>query len=267
MANRRMFSKEVTNSDEFMDMPLSSQALYFHLWMNADDDWFVSPKWICRLVQAKEDDLKVLIAKWFCIPFENSVIVITHWKTNNEIKSDRKKDTIYKEHLQMLGLDNGKYKLETKCIQDVSDVDTQDSIGKDRLGEVRLGEEREEYTSSNEEEPMAMEEFWKPDVNKVIEVMKQSCNDAWLQYMSWYKEREFAKHILSKKLANEIEKYNMPLFEFIDNIIKLSAQPYTKQCNTPQLFYQNWWHVINSGTNALKAQKENWKPIYVFTPM
>ena len=120
------------------------------------------------------------------------------------------------------------------------------------------GKESLGYTSSNEEEPTAIEEFWKPDVNKIIEIMKQSCNDAWLQYMPWYKEREFAKHILSKKLASEIEKYNMPLFEFIENIIKLSAQPYTKQCNTPQLFYQNWWHVINSGSNILKTKQEKW---------
>ena len=140
MANRRMFSKDVTNSDEFLDMPLSSQALYFHLGLNADDDGFVSPRGIMRLVEAKEDDLKVLGAKGFIIKFEKSVIVITHWKTNNEIKKDRYKKTIYQEHLDILGLNNGKYTLEPKCFQNVSKMDTQDRLGKDSIDKNRIEE-------------------------------------------------------------------------------------------------------------------------------
>lgn len=131
-----MFSKEVTNSDEFLDMPLTSQALYFHLWMNADDDWFVPPKSILRLSWARDDDLKVLITKWFVIEFRWSVIVITHWKTNNEIKKDRYKRTIYQEHLSVLGLDNGKYNMSPECLQNVSSLDTQVSIGKDSKGNI-----------------------------------------------------------------------------------------------------------------------------------
>lgn len=96
-------------------------------------------------------------------------------------------------------------------------------------------------------------EYWSKEINWIIEVMKQACTDAWLQYMPWYKERQFAKHILSKKLASEIEKYNMPLHEFIANIIKLSAQPYMKQVNTPQLFYQNRGHIINSWISSTKS--------------
>ncbi len=107
-----------------------------------------------------------------------------------------------------------------------------------------------ENNSSKEEEPNgSIEEYWKPDINFIIETMKEACNDAWLQYMTWYKEREFAKHITSKKLAKEIEKYDMPLEMFIKNIIKLSAQPYMKACNTPQLFYTNWWMVLNASKN------------------
>ena len=106
-----MFSKDVTNSDEFLDMPLSSQALYFHLWMNADDDGFVQPKSIMRLIQAKDDDMRILLARGFVIEFHWSIIVITHRKQNNEIRQDRKRNTIYKEHLQTLGLSCGKYVL------------------------------------------------------------------------------------------------------------------------------------------------------------
>lgn len=138
MAQRRMFSKDITNSDEFVDMPLSSQALYFHLGMNADDDGFVPPKGIMRLVQAKDDDLKVLRAKGFVIPFKDSVIVLTHWKTNNEIKRDRYKPTIYQEHLKILGITSGKYEMDTKCLQNVSKMETQVRLGKDSIGKVSI---------------------------------------------------------------------------------------------------------------------------------
>ena len=108
-------------------------------------------------------------------------------------------------------------------------------------------------TSSDEEEPKAIEEFGNKDINFIIQTMKQACSDAWLQYMPWIREREFAKHILSKKLAAEIEKYGMSLEEFVANIVKLSAQPYMKPVNTPQLFYQNWGHVINASISQKKG--------------
>ena len=138
MANKRMFSKEITNSDIFLDLSLSSQALYFHLGMNADDDGFVQPKSIIRLIQAKEADLIILAEKGFIIPFQNSVVVLTHWKINNDLKIDRVKPTIYQQHLQELSLYNKIYiqnsmlqdvsKMDTECIQNVSKMDTQYSI-------------------------------------------------------------------------------------------------------------------------------------------
>lgn len=107
MANRRMFSKDITDSDAFTSMPLSTQALYFHLGMNADDDGVVNaPKKIQRAIGAAEDDLKLLVAKRFIIPIEDSgIIVIKHWKINNYIQKDRYTPSKYQEELQMLGLD------------------------------------------------------------------------------------------------------------------------------------------------------------------
>ena len=88
MAERRMFAKTIIDSDAFLDMPLSSQALYFHLNMRADDDGFVnSPKKIQRLIGCTDDDFKLLIAKSFIIPFESGVVVIKHWRINNYIRS------------------------------------------------------------------------------------------------------------------------------------------------------------------------------------
>lgn len=95
MANKRMFSLYVIDSDAFLDMPLSTQALYFHLCMRADDDGFINnPKKIQRMVRATDDDMKLLIAKQFLIPFETGVLVIRHWKIHNAIRKDMYKPTM-----------------------------------------------------------------------------------------------------------------------------------------------------------------------------
>ena len=113
MAEKRMFSKKIIDTDWFMDMPASTQNLYFHLSMRADDDGFVSsPKGIIKLVGASDDDFRVLISKKFIIPFESGVCVITDWRINNYLRNDRHTDTIHKEELQQLSIDeNGKYSL------------------------------------------------------------------------------------------------------------------------------------------------------------
>lgn len=127
MAQRRMFSKTITENDDFLNMSLSTQALYFHLGIQADDDGFVSPNRIMRMIGAMIDDLNVLIAKKFVIPFENGVVVIRHWKINNYIQSDRKKDTVFLKELAKLSEDNnGVYKMDTKCIENVR-------LGKDSI--------------------------------------------------------------------------------------------------------------------------------------
>ena len=103
MPKRRMFSQQITESDSFLDMPLSAQALYFHLGMSADDDGFVnSPKRVQRVIGANDDDLKLLIAKKFVIAFDSGVVVIKHWKINNFIRSDRYTPTVYADEMAML---------------------------------------------------------------------------------------------------------------------------------------------------------------------
>lgn len=111
MAQKRMFDKTITNSDEFIEMPISSQVLYFHLSMNADDDGFINNwKSIMRMIGTKEDDLKVLIAKQFIIPFDSGVIVIKHWRMNNFLRKDRHIDTKFQKELSMLDTnDNQEY--------------------------------------------------------------------------------------------------------------------------------------------------------------
>ena len=100
-----MFSKKITNSDEFLELPTSSQCLYFHLSMNADDDGFLNNwKSIIRMVGCKDDDMKILIAKRFIIPFDSGVIVIKHWRVNNYLRNDRYTTTEYQKELGQLSL-------------------------------------------------------------------------------------------------------------------------------------------------------------------
>lgn len=144
MAERRMFAKTIIDSDAFLDMPLSAQALYFHLSMRADDDGFINnPKKIQRMVGASDDDCKLLLMKRFLIAFESGVVVIKHWKIHNYIRNDRYKPTIYQEELRLLTeKDNKAY---TDCqplgIPNVNQMDTQVRLGKERLVEDSIEED------------------------------------------------------------------------------------------------------------------------------
>jgi len=152
MAERRMFAKTIIDSDAFLDMPLSTQSLYFHLSMRADDEGFINnPKKIQRMIGASDDDLKLLMLKSFLIPFDSGIVVIKHWRIHNYIQKDRFKETLYQEEKAMLSLkDNNAYTLaektlDTSCIHDGYITDTQDSIGKvsiveDSIGKVSIDE-------------------------------------------------------------------------------------------------------------------------------
>lgn len=135
MAERRMFAKKIIDSDAFLDMPLSTQSLYFHLSMRADDEGFINnPKRIQRMIGASDDDCKLLIAKGFILVFETGVIVIKHWKIHNYIQKDRFKPTIcLEEKKEIVTEEDGTY---TQCIRNGYASDTQVSIGKVSIGKV-----------------------------------------------------------------------------------------------------------------------------------
>lgn len=111
MAEKRMFTQQIVDSDAFLDMPLSAQALYFHLSMRADDDGFVkNPRKIQRMINAGDDDLRLLIAKRFVLIFESGVIVIKHWRLHNTLRKDRYKPTVFQDEFKRLELkSNGAY--------------------------------------------------------------------------------------------------------------------------------------------------------------
>lgn len=185
MAERRMFSKTIVDSDSFLDMPLSTQALYFHLSMRADDDGFLNnTKRIQRLIGATDDDLKLLIMKRFVIPFEDGIVVIKHWKMNNYIRKDRYTQTVYQNEFSMLSVkDDGSYTLleedgipvgnhcVTVGIPDGNQRSTQVSIGKDRLGKVSI--DSSINTACPEPEPA-------PDREQVISLTLNDKSEFWI---------------------------------------------------------------------------------------
>ena len=171
MAQRRMFSKVITNSSRFLMMPQSAQNLYFHLGMNADDDGFCEHFTIMRMTESKPDDLRILQSKEFVKIFDDKVLIVLDWKENNYVRSDRYTPSrylkIYKEELELLsgipiGIPNDNQRL------------TQDRIGKDRIGKDNTTDKREEKTEKNNADSLLeekleekFERFWKEYPRKI----------------------------------------------------------------------------------------------------
>jgi uncharacterized phage protein (TIGR02220 family) len=168
-----MFSQFITDSDAFLDLPATTQVLYFHLNMHADDDGFVgNTKSIMRMVGSHDDDLKLLIAKQLVLTFDSGVIVIKDWRLHNSIRKDRYKQTGFKEEFKRLALaSNGSYVIsapsktietdEKPVVSPPEDDDNQLATNGQpdgnqlatqvRLGKDRLGKDREEHSPAKAE--------------------------------------------------------------------------------------------------------------------
>ena len=218
MAERRMFAKTIIDSDAFLDMPLSTQALYFHLSMRADDDGFINnPKKIQRMIGGSDDDLKLLVLKRFVIPFDSGVCVIKHWMIHNYIRSDRYKETVYQEEKRQLSIKGNKaYTLDPaenipelpdagmtlgipNGCQEVDNRETQVRLGKDRLGKDRLGESENKTPSASGAGAHMIPDYSKTTFSpQMIEAV-----DMWLQYKK--ERREAYKPTGLKGLITEIQ--------------------------------------------------------------
>ena len=188
MAEKRMLSKKVLDTDAFLDMPLSAQALYFHLVINADDEGFVgNPKRIRDYIGAAESDLDLLIEKRFVLMLKSSVAVIRHWKIHNTLRRDRSHPTVFTEEKSQLILqENGAYaekvtsgcahdnQMSTACQPDVNQrltscqpndnqMSTEDKIEEDRLREDKI---EEVVTPANEER--RSNRFRKPTIDEIV---------------------------------------------------------------------------------------------------
>ncbi len=189
MAQRRMFSLKIVSSDAFLDMPTSTRELYFQFGMYADDDGFVNPKKVMRMIGASEDDLKMLIAKRFVLPFENGIIVIKAWKVNNLIRKDFYQPTQYLDQ---------KKTLFTKGDGSYTDNPSESSQNVNILSpQVRLG---------------------KDSIGKEIQLPN------WLNKKSWDEWLEFRKEIKKKMTPTTIKKQIQFLFLNQDDHVRIINQ-------------------------------------------
>jgi hypothetical protein len=177
MAKKRMVSNQIVDSDDFLDMPLSAQALYFHLLVRADDEGFTNGiKKVMRMIGSRDDDLKVLIGKKFVIMFESGVLVIKHWLIHNTIRKDRLIETTHLEEKDQISIKrNNSYTLKTSkqkqiILDDVQVTDTcqaDDRIDKIRLDKIRLDK------NSKEKDKKKNSRFKKPTIKELEKYKKE----------------------------------------------------------------------------------------------
>lgn len=214
MAKKRMFNVDIVGSDAFLDLPHTAQALYFQLGMRADDDGFVgNPKTIQRIAGTKASDLELLIKKRFLLQFPSGVVVIKHWKINNQIQKDRYTPTVYTEEYQSLYIkDNKAYtEIDASRIQDVSKMDTQISIDKNRLDKNSIGKEKHAHgffsnvlLTDDEMQKLAVEipnyEDYIERLSHYIESSGKKYKSHYATILSWHRKDDAEK---TKSAQNE----------------------------------------------------------------
>ncbi|WP_430604646.1 DNA replication protein [Enterococcus sp. DIV2438] len=230
-----MFAKTIIDSDAFLDMPLSTQSLYFHLSMRADDDGFINnPKKIQRMVGCGDDDLKLLMAKRFILVFDSGVIVIKHWKIHNYIRNDRYKPTLYQEEKAELAEKNSKaYTFKTEIIESENNLgipddnrmgyqmDTQVRLGKDRLVKDKKKNSVEPSSTVHElfekvwktypkktNKKKAREQFLKKfKTEEDLESFKKGYKDylAYIKLNDWYHPQELFRWIRDDRYNDEYD--------------------------------------------------------------
>lgn len=207
MAQRRMFSPDIVDSDAFLDMPVSSQLLYFHLSMRADDDGFISPKKVMRLIGVGDDDLKVLLAKRFLLPFESGVVVVKHWLIHNLIRKDRYKETRYIEEKKLLKIkENGAY-------TEIGQPNGNQMAPQVRLGKVKIGNTSEAPDGAGNE------------INEIISLFKE-VNPSIGKYYANKTQRAAVARMLKEHGKENLES-------MIKVLPQVNARPFWPKSTTP----------------------------------
>ena len=238
MAERRMFAKTIIDSDAFLDMPHSTQLLYFHLSMRADDDGFINnPKNIIRMIGCKDDDLKILLAKKFILPFESGVVVIKHWQIHNYIQKDRYRETKYKEEKAMLQLDENKaYQMKNnQCIQNVYNLDTQD---RDR---IEIGKDSIEINNIPASEDKSSTASAKANKHKYGEYQNVLLKDEELQklqkeYENWQELIKYLDEYIEMK-GYKAKSHYLCIKKWVVDAVKRQTKPTKQKANFTQREY------------------------------
>lgn len=234
-----MFAKTIIDSDAFLDMPLSSQALYFHLNMRADDDGFVNnPKRILRTIGANQNDYDLILAKRFIIEFESGVVVIKHWRMHNYIRIDRYKPTVYQDEKEQLATkENKSY---TLGIPNDNHRLTQDRLGKDSIGNIYIYDEKDLDTPK-----------------KYLSIKKQ--------IEEFTQDKELQETLNQFVLMREMGKKkltNYAFFRFLNKLTKLSNDK-EKQIEILNRSIEKSWsdiYPLENNNNFKGSKKETPKP-------
>ena len=211
MANKRMFSLSVVDTDSFLEMPISSRLLYYELGMRADDDGFVdSWRKILLFTGLKEDDMKILVTKKFVILFESGVIVIRHWRLNNYLRNDRYKTTNHQEELNKLSLDaNGVYNMDTTGIPMV-DTDKY-SIDKNSIDKYSIVYNNTNIDSSNNMEKSLFD---------ILEENGFKLSPLQIELVNQWKDDELTRYAIKKAVLKN--KFNVNYVDKILNSYEMS---------------------------------------------
>jgi len=201
-----MFSPAIVCSDAFLDMPMSSQALYYCLGMYADDDGFINPRKIMRMLGASEDDLKILLAKRFLLPFNDGVVVIKHWRVNNLVRKDWYRPTIYGDNKKQLFVkDNGAYTLDFEQGKPLVNEPLPSS-----LTQIRIDQDK---TIATQALPIVVEkdEIIKPKrttpvCEKVFSIFKSELGIYPLSWKTNRAQRQSAENLMEERGEEQIRK-------------------------------------------------------------
>lgn len=218
-----MLSKSITESDAFLDLPFSAQALYFHMVMNADDEGFInSSRRICGMCGAQADDLEMLVSNGFMIRFDSGIYVIKHWKINNKIRNDRAKDTNYPdEKAQLVEKSNGVYSLkEPRGNEKTGDGET---FAETR--EADGGEDSEPENEAAEENPAAE---YAPEEDAAEETQEQEDAGERFAYDATSEPRKnYAEQIFDVLFAHNLPCCKGNLITFTMRDFRLAAAALT----------------------------------------
>lgn len=240
MAQKRMFSLRIIDTDDFLAMPTSARLLYFDLSMRADDDGFVdAPKKIMKITGASEDDIKILIGKQYLLPFEEGVCVIKHWHIHNLIRSDRYKETDYKELKSRLVVTDGKYH-KVNVIPDGNQMATQYRLVKYRLVKDRKGKVSKEDSASptrKEHTDIIFQEYERLYHSKPVFTPKH-----WKQFSAW------------EQIATLEDTAKLMACLSLDPVKEFNAKRLIETFPSPAL----WCDLINWIRNQRGRQTTDW---------
>ncbi len=266
---RRMFSDKVVETDKFLDMPVSTQNLYFHLCMHADDDGFLgNPKTITRSIGGQQDDLTHLIEKGYVIVFEDGTVAITDWFVHNYIPKDRYHKTVYQENKKKLELSENKqyrlvtrspivqdteskqdvYNMDTDCIQDANKVYTEDKLSKDKLSKDN---NINKLSSSENVDSEPKQKSQKIPYEKIIDYLNRKTNSHYrptskatrrlikARYNEGFTDIDF-KTVIDKKCAEWLHDSNMAQYLRPETLFGTKFEAYLNQPDTGPISRRNF---------------------------